>query len=84
LTSFAAPSTDQDYLLGRAGRLGLEREADASPYDGTCRVCGTALPAKAEAIYERTTKTVRCSTHEDAEHSKALTPGSEPDPQSPS
>jgi hypothetical protein len=52
-------------------------------YDGTCRVCGTALPAKAEAIYERTTKTVRCSTHQDAERSQALTPGSEPGPQGP-
>lgn len=29
-------------------------------YAGTCRRCGTELPAKADAIYERTTKTVRC------------------------
>ncbi len=29
-------------------------------YAGTCRLCGTSLPAKQEAIYERTTKTVRC------------------------
>ena len=29
-------------------------------YAGTCRVCGTELPARAEAIYERSTKTVRC------------------------
>lgn len=32
-------------------------------YDGTCRVCGTNLPARAEAIYERSDKTVRCLTH---------------------
>ena len=30
-------------------------------YAGTCRICGTELPAKAEAIYERSSKTVRCS-----------------------
>ncbi len=29
-------------------------------YAGSCRVCGTPLPAREEAIYERTTKTVRC------------------------
>lgn len=27
---------------------------------GVCRLCGTPLPARAEAIYERTSKTVRC------------------------
>ena len=29
-------------------------------YAGACRVCWVELPAKVEAIYERTTKTVRC------------------------
>ena len=29
-------------------------------YAGTCRLCGTDLPARAEAIYERGRKTVRC------------------------
>lgn len=29
-------------------------------YAGVCRLCGTDLPAKADAIYERGTKTVRC------------------------
>jgi len=29
-------------------------------FAGTCRLCGRWLPAKAEAIYERATKTVRC------------------------
>jgi hypothetical protein len=33
-------------------------------YAGVCRLCGTSLPAKAEAIYERTTKTVRCLEHD--------------------
>lgn len=29
-------------------------------YAGTCRICGTDLPARADAIYERTSRTVRC------------------------
>ena len=29
-------------------------------YAGVCRLCGTDLPARTEAIYERSTKTVRC------------------------
>ncbi len=29
-------------------------------YAGTCRLCKAPLPARTEAIYERTTKTVRC------------------------
>ena len=29
-------------------------------YAGTCRVCGNVLPERAEAIYERTSKSVRC------------------------
>lgn len=50
-------------------------------YAGVCRICTAELPAKAEAIYERTTKTVRCLSHEDApvlvtapEPDDALTP----------
>ena len=33
-------------------------------YAGGCRVCGVQLPAGAVAIYERTTKTVRCISHD--------------------
>ena len=29
-------------------------------YAGVCRLCGSDLPARTEAFYERTTKTVRC------------------------
>lgn len=29
-------------------------------YAGVCRRCGTDLPARADAIYEKATKTVRC------------------------
>ena len=29
-------------------------------YAGTCTQCGRPLPAGLEAIYDRTTKTVRC------------------------
>ena len=36
-------------------------------YQGTCRLCGTPLPARAEAVYERATKTVRCVTHPNPE-----------------
>lgn len=32
-------------------------------YAGTCRVCGAALAAKVEAIYERGTRSVRCLHH---------------------
>ena len=32
-------------------------------FDGTCRVCGIELPAKTEAIYERSSRTVRCASH---------------------
>ena len=32
-------------------------------FDGKCRVCGVALPAKSEAVYERSSKTVRCASH---------------------
>jgi hypothetical protein len=34
-------------------------------YAGTCRECGIDLPAKTEAIYERSTKTVRCVSHDE-------------------
>ncbi|CUR55078.1 conserved hypothetical protein [metagenome] len=33
-------------------------------YAGSCRACGVALAAKTEAIYERSTKTVRCLGHD--------------------
>jgi hypothetical protein len=33
-------------------------------YSGTCRVCSLELPAKTDAIYERSSKTVRCITHD--------------------
>ena len=32
-------------------------------FAGVCRVCGVALPAKTEAVYERSSKTVRCASH---------------------
>ena len=35
-------------------------------YDGSCRVCGVSLAAKTEAIYERSTKTVRCLVHDES------------------
>lgn len=32
-------------------------------YAGVCRVCEVVLPERSEAIYERSSKTVRCVTH---------------------
>jgi hypothetical protein len=49
-------------------------------YPGTCRLCGAALPAKADAIYERASKTVRCAFHEGHELSNVPT---DEDPQRP-
>lgn len=51
-------------------------------FAGICSICGRSLPARGEAIYERTSKTVRCLTHEastdvdsGADHSDVGTPG---------
>ncbi len=35
-------------------------------YEGVCSVCAVALPAKATAVYDRSTKRVRCLTHDEA------------------
>ncbi|WP_219923880.1 nuclease-related domain-containing protein [Nocardioides campestrisoli] len=45
-------------------------------YDGVCSVCAVALPAKAAAVYDRSTKTVRCVTHDEV-------PAPEPVPEPP-
>ena len=46
----------------------LRREAYApAPCRRKCRVCDLPLPAKAEAIYERSTRTVRSVDHESAD-----------------
>ena len=34
-------------------------------YAGTCRVCELDLPARTEAVYERSSKTVRCLSHDE-------------------
>lgn len=33
-------------------------------YAGTCRICGAPLAAKVEAVYERSSRTVRCLEHD--------------------
>lgn len=43
---------------------GIDEKTMRLRYAGACRVCGTALPAGTEAVYERTTKTVRCLSHD--------------------
>lgn len=42
---------------------GVDEKVMRLRYAGTCRVCGTELPQRAEAVYERLTKTVRCLSH---------------------
>jgi Nuclease-related domain len=49
-------------------------------YAGICRVCDAALPATAEAIYERETKTVRCVRHEVQEVSSPIPSGADQPP----
>ena len=50
-------------------------------YAGTCRMCGVDLPAGTEGVYERTTKTVRCLTHDpDAAHPSTPEPAPGPTP----
>lgn len=51
-------------------RRGMSELGDAEErmrlrYAGACRICGTEVPARTEAVYERATKTVRCLTHHD-------------------
>ena len=55
-------------------------------YAGTCRLCGTSLEPRTEAIYERSTKTVRCidcshaETAPSAIEEVAQQPSRNPDP----
>lgn len=44
-------------------------------YAGSCRLCGDALPAGWEAVYERATKTVRCVVCRTATESVPEVPG---------
>lgn len=32
-------------------------------YAGVCRICGSSIPARVEAVYERSSKTIRCLAH---------------------
>lgn len=43
-------------------------------YAGACRVCGVELPARTRAVYERSTKTVRCVTCPAVGVDEAVTP----------
>ena len=64
--------TDGSAAVGSLDMTGVDDVASAlgSPtvkrmrlrYAGLCRICGTSLDARTEAIYERGTKTVRCLT----------------------
>lgn len=41
-------------------QLGPDDKRMKLRYAGSCRLCGTALPGGADAVYERRLKTVRC------------------------
>jgi hypothetical protein len=43
---------------------GVDEKRMRLRYAGTCRVCGSALPARETAVYERSTRTVRCVSHQ--------------------
>lgn len=49
-----------DSVSGVAGDSMADEKRMRLRYAGRCRLCGTELAAKTEAIYKRTTKTVRC------------------------
>lgn len=49
-------------------------------YAGVCRLCGTELPARAEAIYEPSTKTVRCPDCPPADQAASAEPVEVPAP----
>lgn len=50
-------------VLGVEQRTGMDEKRMRLRYAGRCRVCGIDLPARTEAIYERSTRTVRCVAH---------------------
>lgn len=49
-----------DSVSGVAGDSMADEKRMRLHYAGKCRLCGAELAARTEAIYERTTKTVRC------------------------
>jgi Nuclease-related domain len=61
----AGVPTTIDSVTDEPWRAAADASADKRMklrYAGTCRLCGTHLPAHAEAVYERATRTVRCIT----------------------
>ena len=49
-------------------------------YAGTCRVCQVEIPARAEAVYERATKSVRCFEHDSTSTGNRVLPENQPAP----
>ncbi len=62
MTQPPAPGVGASYVGCVDGRT--EEKRIRLRFVGTCRMCGSPLPAKADAIYERATRTVRCVSHE--------------------
>jgi hypothetical protein len=47
-------------------------------YAGVCRICSAELPARTEAIYERSSKTVRCLKHDGVDLDSSPRPTARP------
>lgn len=57
----SAEQTDENVAtVPRSDHAPLGEKRMKLRYAGNCRLCGVELPAKADAIYERDSKTVRC------------------------
>ena len=54
------PPSEPVRPYGRRVSDGADEKQMRLRYAGACRVCGAELPARLEAIYERSTRTVRC------------------------
>lgn len=60
-----SPSSQRCPTYGGEVNAGAEEKRIRLRYAGVCPVCGIDLPARSEAIYERTAKTVRCVIHDE-------------------
>lgn len=56
LAAWGSPGTFSDVTL----ELGPDDKRMRLRYAGTCRVCGSALDGGTDAVYERSSKSVRC------------------------
>lgn len=64
MTKFECGTWRADTVAGVDRKQAPDEKRMRLRYAGTCRVCGADLPANAEAIHERASKTVRCLVHD--------------------